>query len=396
MQVPDAGAYTVCRVRICLAYDCLFPWTLGGHERFMRGLAEQLAARGHEVTYITRRQWDPGEEPDVPGVAVEAVSREEPIYDASGRRRIIQALRFGWGAFRFFRDNRDRFDVVHLMAFPYFSVPAARIALAGSATKVFVDWPEVWTRPYWREYLGWSGLAGYLVQRLCVTLTPRAFVFSNLHADRLIEEGFGGQVIRVPGPVAREVSPHPSPVPSSPLVLFVGRMVPEKRAALAPEVIAAVRDRLPDARGLLIGQGPEHATVLAAIRRLGLEESVSAPGFVEGPALDAAFEQATCLLAPSSREGFGLVALEANAAATPVIAVAGADNAMTELVSTDVNGMVVEKADVGLLADAVVAVHVAGQPLRDRTAARFEELRHVLSAEAVVDVVLSAYRTASP
>ena len=42
-------------MRICLLYDCLFPWTVGGAERWYRNLAERLAAEGHDVTYLTPR-----------------------------------------------------------------------------------------------------------------------------------------------------------------------------------------------------------------------------------------------------------------------------------------------------------------------------------------------------
>ena len=33
-------------VHICLVYDCLYPYTVGGAERWYRALAERLAARG--------------------------------------------------------------------------------------------------------------------------------------------------------------------------------------------------------------------------------------------------------------------------------------------------------------------------------------------------------------
>ena len=48
-------------MRICIVYDCLFPYTVGGAERWYRNLAERLAAEGHEVTYLTLRQWERGE-----------------------------------------------------------------------------------------------------------------------------------------------------------------------------------------------------------------------------------------------------------------------------------------------------------------------------------------------
>ncbi len=47
-------------MRVCVIYDCLFPYTVGGAERWYRNLAERLAAEGHEVTYLTLRQWERG------------------------------------------------------------------------------------------------------------------------------------------------------------------------------------------------------------------------------------------------------------------------------------------------------------------------------------------------
>ena len=46
-------------MKIAIVYDCLFPNTVGGAERWYRNLAERLGA-SHSVTYLTRRQW--GEE----------------------------------------------------------------------------------------------------------------------------------------------------------------------------------------------------------------------------------------------------------------------------------------------------------------------------------------------
>src|SRR3954453_11668405 len=73
-------------MRVCLVYDCLYPYTVGGAERWYRNLAEELVARGHEVTYLTRLQWD--DAPVVPGVRVLAVAPRMELY-GHGRRRLL-------------------------------------------------------------------------------------------------------------------------------------------------------------------------------------------------------------------------------------------------------------------------------------------------------------------
>ena len=58
-----------------------------------------------------------------------------------------------------------------------------------------VDWHELWTREYWRDYLGPAGgWAGWRVQRACARIPQRAFCFSRLHAARLAREGVRGEV----------------------------------------------------------------------------------------------------------------------------------------------------------------------------------------------------------
>src|SRR3954451_16403122 len=126
-------------MRICVIYDCLYPWTVGGGERWYRNLAAEFTAAGHDVTYLTRLQWDPDDPPRIPGVDVVAVSPREPLYGANGNRRVGPPLRFGWGVLRHLARTRGGYDVVHTCAFPYFSTLAVRAALIGTRTRIGVD-----------------------------------------------------------------------------------------------------------------------------------------------------------------------------------------------------------------------------------------------------------------
>src|SRR5438309_3003933 len=83
-------------VRVCIVYDCLYPYTIGGAERWYRNLAERLASDGHEVTFLTRRQWGRGDAPAIPGVRVIAVAPHMGLY-TGGWGRIVSPLLFGLG-----------------------------------------------------------------------------------------------------------------------------------------------------------------------------------------------------------------------------------------------------------------------------------------------------------
>src|SRR4051812_24554498 len=173
------------RLRVCLVYDCLFPHTVGGAERWYRNLAERLSAEGHEVTYLTLRQWPRGADPGVPGVEVRAVGPRMGLYTASGRRRIGPPLVFGAGVLGHLAARGARYDVVHTASFPYFGLLAAGALRRWRRYRLIVDWHEVWTRDYWLDYLGRAGgWAGWRVQRACARIPQRAVCFSRLVAGR--------------------------------------------------------------------------------------------------------------------------------------------------------------------------------------------------------------------
>src|SRR4051812_125626 len=137
-------------MRICLVYDCLFPHTVGGAERWYRNLAERLAADGHEVTYLTLRQWPRGQRPLIADrVQVVEAGPRMGLYTAGGRRRMLPPLVFGAGVFLHLLRRGRSYDVLHTASFPYFSLLAAGALRPLLGFRLVVDWHEVWSRSYW-------------------------------------------------------------------------------------------------------------------------------------------------------------------------------------------------------------------------------------------------------
>ena len=377
-------------MRVCIIYDCLYPFTIGGAERWYRNLAERLALTGHEVTFLTRRQWPRGEDAGVPGVRVVAVSPRTELY-AHGRRRVFPTVAFGLGVLIHLLRHARRYDVVHTASFPYFSLLAAEGARKRSDFNLFVDWHEVWTREYWREYLGAiGGWIGWRIQRACVRTPHRAFCFSRLHERRLREEGFVGGLTRLEGQYAGSVGVR-EPLPAQPIAVFAGRHIPEKRVPALVPALAEARRQIPDLHGSIYGDGPERSAVLRAIAEYGLDGAVVAPGFVDAEVLEAAITAALCLVLPSRREGYGLVVIEAAARGVPVVVVAGPDNAAVELVEEGTNGAIAESAEPRDLAAAIVRVYEGGTELRDSTSDWFRRNAERLSFDHSVERVLKDY-----
>jgi glycosyltransferase involved in cell wall biosynthesis len=389
-------------MRVCVVYDCLFPYTIGGGERWYRNLAERLAAEGHEVTYLTLRQWDRGARLDLDErVRIVTAGPRMALYTDSGRRRILPPLVFGMGVLLHLLRHGRRYEVLHACAFPYFSLLAAALLRRAGGYRIEVDWFEVWSDSYWRDYLGGlGGRIGGLVQRLCARVRQRAYCFSELHAARLREEGLNGTVTVLRGLYAEQaepVSPRLAAQSSDkePLVLFVGRLIAEKQATLGVAAIALAAEQIDELRGEFLGDGPEREALTLAIAEHGLQGRVLAPGFASAETVDGELRRATCMLLPSRREGYGMVVVEAAARGTPSVVVAGEDNAATELIEEGVNGTIAPSSDPQALAEAIVRVHRAGAAMRERTAAWFARSAKQLALDSSIAVVLAGYEQAA-
>jgi glycosyltransferase involved in cell wall biosynthesis len=373
-----------------VVYDCLFPLTVGGAERWYRNLAERLAREGHEVTYLTRRQWPRSHPPTVPGVRIVAVSPPGDLYTRSGRRRILPPLLFGIGVLWHLLRHGRRYDVVHTASFPYFSVLAAAAARARGRYRLVVDWHEVWSREYWHSYLGPLGAVGWAVQRLCARVDHESFCFSRLHAERLRTIAPRTRPLVLRGEYAGPTEPR-GPEPAEPVVVFAGRHIPEKRVPLLVEAFAIVARHDRELRLEILGDGPERGRVEEAVERHGLRGRVELPGFVAPQEVDRRLGRALCMVLPSMREGYGMVVVEAASRGVPSIVVSAPDNAAVELVKNGENGFVCASDNPEELARAILRVRDAGDELRERTAAWFRRNAEKLSLESSLRCVAASY-----
>jgi glycosyltransferase involved in cell wall biosynthesis len=376
-------------MRICLVFDCLYPHTVGGAERWYRNLAEDVARRGHTVTYLTLLQWDPETGAGLPNVDVVAVAGRAELY-ARGRRSIAAQVRFALGVFGHLMRYGGRYDVVQTPAL-HLSLLTVLAARSFRRFSLVVDWFEVWTREYWLDYAG--GVAGRIAwwgQRVSARAKHHALCFSRRHARRLEALGHSGEITLIEGLLPPDLDAS-EPVPADSTVVFAGRLIPEKQATAIVPAVALARERLPELQATIFGDGPEREALLRLIDESGLDGAVRAPGFVARELVEDAVKRALCFVFPSRREGYGTVVVEAAAVGTPTVVVDAPDNAAVELVEDGVNGIVAASAGPEELRDAIVRVYEAGPALRESTADWFRRNRGRLSLATSVERVLAVY-----
>jgi phosphatidylinositol alpha-1,6-mannosyltransferase len=167
-----------------------------------------------------------------------------------------------------------------------------------------------------------------------------------------------------------------------PHVLTIARLVPRKGIDTTIEAIERLRSTMPEARYLIVGEGPDRPRLLQLVARLGLQSHVQLLGEVSDDRLRSLLQAADVFVLASREEpsradveGFGLVLLEAQACGTPVVATHS--GGMSDAVAEGESGLLVPADDAISLANALQAL-LGDTPrrVRMRTAARAFAMKH--------------------
>lgn len=175
-----------------------------------------------------------------------------------------------------------------------------------------------------------------------------------------------------------------------PVIGMVARLVPQKDPMTFLQAARRVADALPDAKFLLVGDGPLRPDVESAARALGLEGRCLALGARQDvPQLLAVMD---VVLLTSRWEGLPLSALEAMAAARPLVA--SRLPGMSEVIEDGLTGVLVSPGDSEQFAAATLVLlrdaprrAAMGTRARRRVADHFSEERMIMST-------VRAYRSA--
>jgi glycosyltransferase involved in cell wall biosynthesis len=331
--------------------------------------AKGMAARGHRVTLACRS-----------GGALEARARDQGLDVQGLPLRGDLSLRASAGLARLLR--RTRPDVLHLHD-PHALAAGLLAARAAPPVRILatrrVDFPLRGRLSRWK-YRSCRGV----------------IAVSRKIADVLGADGIPGDRMRVvyEGVPDRPALPHGRKallelgVPDGcPVVGNVAALTDHKDHATLIEAAALVRQRLPEARFVCVGEGELRPRLEALCRERGLADRWIFAGFRDD--LDRLIPAFTVFCLSSHMEGLGTSLLDAMAFGRPVVATAA--GGIPEAVEDGVTGRVVPVRDAAALARALV--ETLGEPARARAMGdagrrRFEER---FTADRMVDDTLSAY-----
>jgi L-malate glycosyltransferase len=317
-------------MKIAFVYDAVYPYVKGGAEKRIWELATRLTIRGHEVHLFGLKFWEGSETLVCEGVILHGVCPAEPLY-VSGRRSIREAFHFGIHLLRPL--GRDSFDIIDCQQFPYISCFSARLISFIKGSPLVITWLEVWGN-YWYKYLGWKGLFGILLERVVARLSTNSITISKTTAIRF-EASFGTpapRIIPVGIDAGKILSIPPSKEKSD--LIFAGRLIKEKHVDLLIRAFYRLLLEKPDLILQIVGDGPEKKDLCDLITHLKIEGHVEFKGFLDShDEILALMKSSRVFVIPSTREGFGIIALEALACGIPVVTVIDPANAIRDLIT---------------------------------------------------------------
>lgn len=316
-----------------------YPPEVNGVALTLARLIDGLRRHGHRIQLIRPRQGRRHAPADEPGFR-EMLIPGVPIPGYPGLRFGLPVRR---DLTRHWRTNRP--DIVHVATegpLGMAAVAAARRLGLAVSSGYHTNF-----QAYSRHYrIGWlQGLVSAHLKRFhnrtALTLVP-----TREMAQRLIASGYRGVGVIARGVDTALFSPSRRSTPlrrswgaedDTLVVLYVGRLAPEKNLPLVTRAFEAIRARRPCARLVFVGDGP----ALASLRHRH-PESIFA-GVRRGAELAAHYASADLFLFPSLTETWGNVVPEALASGLGVVAFDCA--AAADLIRNGDNGLTASPGD---------------------------------------------------
>lgn len=306
----------------------------------------------------------------------------------SGRLALLQLLLATRKAVRAALDTAQRagapYDIVHA----HWWFPSA---LALWAARKTGDPPLVITMHGSDVRLAAATRAAHPVMRRVLAQASVRTAVSHWLADLARTMAPGTEILVSPMPVDTDVL---EAAPASHVVrqgvLFVGRLNAQKGLADLLEALA-----LPPCAGLvldIIGDGSDRRALEALALQRGIAPRLRWHGTLPQSAVVPFYQRACAVVMPSRGEGLGLVGVEAQLCATPVIAYA--DAGLLDVVKPEHGGTLVAPGDIPALAAAIARLTSDQSAVARLGQAAREHMRSTFSPAAVSARYLSHYRDA--
>ena len=294
-------------------------------------LAKRLVEHGHDVhCYSIGWWWTENDHEDIvmDGIKLHGVSEPISLY-SEDRRSIKEPIIFSLKLLKPL--FKDRYDIVDCQGFPFFSCFTAKIHSGLGRSNLIITLHEVWG-DYWYTYLGKTGIFGKIVERAMLSLTNNIITVSSKTKKDLEKIKKSEKSVIIPNGIDFNHIRGIKPSDEGSTIIFAGRLIKEKNVDVLIRSLVTVKKKIPDIVCFIVGNGPERSNLENLASDLELSDNIIFKGFMEDyDDLIGYMKSSKVLVLPSTREGFGMVVIEANACGIPVVTVDHPMNAAVDL-----------------------------------------------------------------
>lgn len=370
-------------MRIALATSSFSPY-IGGVEEHVRHVAGVLRARGHDVVVWTISRDGVTAAREVDGIHVRDLPAPLPARSIGDVARFLlrlpRAALAWWRAVRSFRP-----DVIHVHCFGPNGTYARYVSRATRTPMIVTTHGETMADDdglFTHSRLARDSLRASLEMAAAVTGC------SQLVLDDLVDR-FGlppGSGIVVFNGIDVDEAAH-EPVTGLPdrFIAGIGRLQRVKGFDLLVDAYAAA-GVAPEVGLVIGGAGPEADALRRRADELGVGRHVVLPGRLSRGQVATVLDKAAVVVVPSRFEAFGLTALEAWRACSPLVATTR--GGMREFVRDGIDGVIVDPESTSSLAHAIGAL--VADPARAR---RVAEAGHARIPDFAWDKVVQQYES---
>ena len=203
---------------------------------------------------------------------------------------------------------------------------------------------------------------------LCRSRKIPFIVGSPSTKQELLESGFPSEQVEIINYCVDHAIHFPAPSLRStrPLIGYFGRLKKYKSVDQLLRAFVQIKKQLADVRLVIVGEGDNRAALESFVREAGLQDSVTFTGFVPEEEKVRWLQKVWFAVNTSSKEGWGLTVIEANACGTAVVAsnVPG----LRDAVKDNETGLLYRYGDIDDLASKMSKM-LHDEPLRNRLAA---------------------------
>ena len=328
------------------------PAVIGGLGQHVWQLSRQLAKAGHDVSVVTPHSLGAPETETVEGIKVYRAKEVDVSYDdfhlfvAQTNMNLVERVRN--------ISSHNKVTIIHahdwLVGFAARALQNSMKLPIVSTIHALEEGRSNLESPMQIQTAKWEEL---LIQHSDV------LIVCSMYMKKVVEKRIRGEKKVYIIPNGADLSDEESSSVQdfinrrsfSHLVLFLGRMVPEKGITTLIDAAKKIHETYPECLFILAGKGPYLSDYKALVRKEGLEKHMLFIGYVNEREKATLLKRCDMLVVPSNYEPFGIVAIEGMAAGKPVIA--ARTGGLSSIINDGETGILFEPENVSDLSEKI-------------------------------------------